>query len=101
MPSFELSKLQAVQASRAVSGSDRSRLETSDQAGPKQRAEQASRDGVSLDIGADLNAANPPVDTERVEEIRKALKDGSYPLVPAKIVDAIIAVRVGFSVEQR
>lgn len=32
-----------------------------------------------------------PVDAERVAEIRKAIDEGSYPLVPARIADAMIA----------
>ncbi|MBX7481894.1 flagellar biosynthesis anti-sigma factor FlgM [Qipengyuania qiaonensis] len=32
-----------------------------------------------------------PVDHERVAEIRKALESGTYPLIPTKIADAIIA----------
>lgn len=33
----------------------------------------------------------PPVDSDRVAEIRNAIQDGSYPLVPTKVSDAIIA----------
>jgi len=33
----------------------------------------------------------PPVDHERVAEIRKAVERGHYPLLPAKIADAMIA----------
>lgn len=40
----------------------------------------------TLDAGA---AA--PVDVERVKDIRHAIETGSYPLVPAKIADAMIA----------
>lgn len=36
-------------------------------------------------------AGNAPVDADRVDEIRKAVEQGSYPLVPAKIADAMIA----------
>ncbi|MCP5395392.1 MAG: flagellar biosynthesis anti-sigma factor FlgM [Sphingomonadaceae bacterium] len=32
-----------------------------------------------------------PVDTDRVSEIRKAVEQGTYPLTPAKIADAMIA----------
>ena len=35
-----------------------------------------------------------PVDSERVAEIRKALEEGKYPLVPAKIADALIAAEL-------
>jgi len=32
-----------------------------------------------------------PVDTERVIEIRKAIESGTYPVLPTKISDAMIA----------
>jgi negative regulator of flagellin synthesis FlgM len=32
-----------------------------------------------------------PVDTDRVSIIRKAVETGNYPVVPAKIADAVIA----------
>lgn len=35
-----------------------------------------------------------PVDHDRVAEIRKALEDNRYPLVPAQIADAIIAAEL-------
>lgn len=42
-------------------------------------------DSDALDPGA------PPVDAERVELIRKAVAAGTYPIIPAKVADAIIA----------
>ena len=38
-----------------------------------------------------LDPGKPPVDAERVELIRKAIETDSYPVVPARIADAIIA----------
>lgn len=32
-----------------------------------------------------------PVDIERVKDIRQAIEKGNYPLVPARIADAMIA----------
>ena len=40
------------------------------------------------------------MNSERVSEIRRALRDGSYPIVPAEITDAIIAARLMLSVGQ-
>ncbi len=40
----------------------------------------------ALDAGA-----KPPVDAERVKVIRQAIEKGTYPVVPAKIADAMIA----------
>ncbi len=39
-------------------------------------------------------AAAPPVDTDRVAEIKQAIKDGRYPIMPARIADSLIAVRL-------
>jgi negative regulator of flagellin synthesis FlgM len=39
-------------------------------------------------------AARPPVDTDRVQQIRRALQEGRYPLVPAKIADRMIAAQM-------
>lgn len=33
----------------------------------------------------------PPMDAERVEQIRKAIEDGSYPILPTRVADALIA----------
>ena len=35
--------------------------------------------------------AEAPVDADRVAEIRKAVEQGSYPLIPTRIADAMIA----------
>jgi negative regulator of flagellin synthesis FlgM len=38
-----------------------------------------------------LDPGEPPIDAERVGLIRKAVENGTYPVVPAQIADAIIA----------
>jgi negative regulator of flagellin synthesis FlgM len=38
-----------------------------------------------------LDPGTPPVDAERVAEIRKAIESGSYPVIPARVADAMIA----------
>lgn len=38
-----------------------------------------------------LDAGPAPVDGDRVQVIRKAIESGTYPVVPAKIADAMIA----------
>lgn len=35
--------------------------------------------------------ATPPVEAERIAEIRKAIDRGTYPIVPTRIADAMIA----------
>ncbi len=41
-----------------------------------------------------VSAGKPPVDVERVAQIRKAVEDGSYPIVPARVADAMIAAGI-------
>lgn len=38
-------------------------------------------------------AAAPPVDYERVARIRKAIAEGSFPILPAQIADRLIAAK--------
>lgn len=51
-------------------------------AGPAAKVQRSS----ALDAGS-----SAPVDVERVKDIRQAIESGSYPLVPARIADAMIA----------
>ena len=57
----------------------------------------ASEDGAAVAAQASDAAkrtsagAEPPVDGERVAEIRKAVEQGTYPLLPTKVADAMIA----------
>ena len=100
MPSIELSKLQGISGARALSESDRSRAENSAASRPEKTHGTGDKPGVALEIDASVNAAEPPVDNDRVAQIREALRDGTYPLIPAKIADAMIAARVGFALEK-
>lgn len=47
-----------------------------------------------------VSAGAAPVDQDRVQQIRDALKEGSYPIMPAKIADAMIAARLMLSSAQ-
>ncbi|AKQ41477.1 hypothetical protein CP97_04680 [Aurantiacibacter atlanticus] len=58
-----------------------------------ERANGAVDGGVTVQTGAKVSAGAAPVDAERVQEIRQALREGNYPLVPSRISDAIIAAR--------
>lgn len=97
MPSIELSKLQGIAAARAVATGERTQIET--RAGASRSG--AAAPGISVEIGDAANAASAPVDAERVQQIRTALRDGSYPLVPTKIVDAMIAAQVSLTLPPR
>lgn len=96
MPSVELSKLPSVSAARALTASERAQVEAR---APAPAAGGAP--GISLEVSDPAAAGTPPVDAERVAQIRKALSDGSYPLVPTRIVDAMIAAQVSFSIPER
>lgn len=50
------------------------------------------RIGVSTVLGS--TEVTPTFDAERVAQVRKAIEDGRYPLVPAKIADAMIAAKL-------
>lgn len=103
MPSFELNKLQAmplqpVSGPKALSSTDRAAPKTALDVRPESTS-GPDKSGVSLEIDTVINSAKPPVDNERVAEIRDALRDGRYPLIPAQIADAIIAAQYSFEVE--
>lgn len=51
-------------------------------------------DEIEVARSVSLQPGEPPVDAERIETIRKAIEQGSYPLVPAKIADAMIAAGI-------
>jgi negative regulator of flagellin synthesis FlgM len=41
-------------------------------------------------------AASPPVDSDRVGEIKKAIQNGSFPILPATIADRLLALRLNW-----
>ena len=70
------------------------RLERSAAAPAPVRSDAAASDAApQIDLGAasGVDVRTAPVDAERVAEIRQAIQQGNYPLVPAKIADAMIA----------
>jgi negative regulator of flagellin synthesis FlgM len=101
MPSVELSKLSAVSAHRALTANERAQIEARTPTAPA--TAPATNPGISLEVSgaAATEASGPPVDAERVNQIKAALRDGSYPLVPTKIVDAMIAAQVSLSLPER
>lgn len=46
---------------------------------------------AQVERSAALEPGTPPVDTERVAVIRRAVEQGSYPVIPTRIADAMIA----------
>ncbi|HIV75991.1 MAG TPA: flagellar biosynthesis anti-sigma factor FlgM [Candidatus Sphingomonas excrementigallinarum] len=42
-------------------------------------------------------AAQPPVDMDRVAEIKKAIAQGNFPILPATIADQMIALKLDWN----
>lgn len=49
--------------------------------------------GAAASLAKSLSAS-APVDTDRVAQIRKAIADGRFPLVPSTIADRLIALKL-------
>ncbi|WP_379551799.1 flagellar biosynthesis anti-sigma factor FlgM [Qipengyuania sp. DGS5-3] len=60
----------------------------------------AAQEGVKVELASKAATAEVPVDQSRVDEIRNALKDGTYPIVPTEIADAMIAARLMLGYEE-
>lgn len=96
MSSFEIQRLQRVAQAHSVAGGDATAVDggAAKPAAARAGSAGAAAPGVSVEVRSEIDAARPPVDADRVAQIRAALKDGSYPIVPAKIADAMIAARL-------
>jgi negative regulator of flagellin synthesis FlgM len=101
MPSVELSKLPGLSPVRALATSDRTQVEARTATAALRGPLASQHSGISVELSAGPEASTPPIDAERVQQIRAALRDGSYPLVPTKIVDAIIAAQVSLSLPEQ
>ncbi len=103
MPSVELSNLGGISPARVLS--ETGRAQTAARAPASVAARAAPAGGISVEVTAAASsagdAATPPVDAERVKQIRAALQEGSYPLSPTKIADAIIAAQVSLSLPEK
>ena len=49
---------------------------------------------TAVEASSALDPGQIPVDTDRVELIRKAVQSGTYPVIPTQIADAMIAAQV-------
>lgn len=54
-------------------------------------APAAANAAAQVETSDAVKAGAAPVDQERVETIRHAIETGKYPIIPAKIADAMIA----------
>jgi len=90
MPSFDIGPTRAV-------GATDSRLVRDAHGKAAIRPETAAPQALAAPTP--VSAGDPPVDVERVAQIRKAVENGTYPIMPARIADEMIAagflLRVG------
>jgi negative regulator of flagellin synthesis FlgM len=86
MPPIEVGPLRAISAVES-----RLARKSGEGSGHSARAEKPEPAVVQSDV---LDPGEMPVDAERVEIIRKAVEEGSYPVVPARIADAMIAAGI-------
>lgn len=54
-------------------------------------ADQAAQAETMTSVSALSAGDQPPVNADRVADIRKAIEDGTYPILPVEIADGIIA----------
>jgi negative regulator of flagellin synthesis FlgM len=59
---------------------------------PEPQAVQSSAAAMASEM-----ASTPNVDGDRVARIRKAIQDGSFPLVPSTVADRLLALRMQWS----
>ena len=55
------------------------------------RPSEVKKNTPAVMARAGIGAGEAPVDAERVAQIRKAVETGTYPVIPAKVADAMIA----------
>ena len=60
-------------------------------AGFRERADRAGEPASAVVLSEALNPGEAPIDSDRVALIREAVEAGEYPVLPARIADAMIA----------
>ena len=60
-------------------------------AAPRKVADQAAQTEAMASVAALDAGDRAPIDADRVAQIRQAIEQGAYPLVPSEIADGIIA----------
>ncbi len=89
MPPIELGPT-GLPAARAVGAVDARSIRSAAGAKDSQAAPVAS-ETVTVERSDALDPGAPPVDSARVAEIRKAIEQGEYPVIPMRVADAMIA----------
>lgn len=89
MPPIEIGP-SGLPAARAVGAVDARTVRSAAGAKDNQAAPVASESPTVVRSDA-LDPGAAPVDAERVSVIRKAIEQGSYPVIPMRVADAMIA----------
>ena len=93
MSSFEIGAARPVGAVQVKTVSPGPKLAASHPL-PSEKSQVAGRipaDAPQIVTSDAIKAGEPPVDVERVVQVRRAIEAGKYPITPAKIADAMIA----------
>ncbi|WP_299308761.1 flagellar biosynthesis anti-sigma factor FlgM [uncultured Croceicoccus sp.] len=99
MSPFDISAVNSSARTGAVSARDMGQKSVSAQAEVARSLPQGRNDAVRVETSA-TPTTGAPFDADRVSIIRNALRDGTYPIQPAKIADAMIAGRLLLSIPQ-
>lgn len=62
----------------------------------QQSSQQAPGASTQLSGLAKTLASSPPVNSDRVGEIKKAIENGSFPILPATIADRLLALKLNW-----
>lgn len=96
----DMMKLQGVGAAKRLTSGEQTGVEPKRMPSADKSAKSgaASQSGIAVELASKVDAGEPPVAADRVREVRNALQDGSYPIVPAQIADAMIAARLSLAI---
>ena len=90
----DISGIAAGSPLRGQPAAERPDIARRDAAAPRTAGDRA----VTVELSTRGEGA--PIDSDRVADIRRAIERGAYPIVPAKIADAIIAAPFLLQAEQ-
>ena len=79
----------SVSAARPVAAIDARIVQQASGERPKGATQTAAAPIVATSEALDPGSA--PVNTDRVSQVRRAIETGTYPLLPTRVADAIIA----------
>ena len=61
---------------------------------PAEQPVQTETPSATVALSTALEAGDAPINSDRVATVRRAIESGNYPIVPAKIADAMIAAGI-------